>query len=101
MATTISCVDRAALQKMLALPTGSDERQALDAHLSQCDVCRGLLLELTSEAMRITGSVAPNSEAMTTDLSGSRTHDRAVTDSASASTHTRPKKSGFLETPLQ
>lgn len=100
MATMMSCVDRSRLQQLLALPASSDERQTLDAHLGQCDACRRLLLELTSEAMRITASMAPASEHITTDFSNSRTQDKKdIVDVPP--TQTRVKESDFLDPPRE
>jgi eukaryotic-like serine/threonine-protein kinase len=94
----ISCVDRSRLQQLLALSPDSEERRALDTHLGQCDACRRLLLEFTSEAMRITASAGPASEHVTADFSGSRTQDRKL-GGDSAPTQTRVKEADFLEPP--
>lgn len=52
MNSSITCVDPARVREFLILPPGSDQRKDWETHLEQCDRCRRLLLDVTSEALR-------------------------------------------------
>jgi hypothetical protein len=95
MMPTVPCVNADRLRELLALPADAVARRDLDTHLSTCERCRRVLLDVTAEAVR----ALPGSEVtVTADQSLGNTAGSPTRSGPSASP-TRLRELAVLDPP--